>query len=429
MANTDCIKRIYLVGGAVRDKLLGAPSGDRDYVAVGYCESDFEHLRQVGKNFPVFLCKDGSQIALARKESKIGTGYNGFCVQTHQVSLEEDLKRRDLTINSIALDEESGEYYDPFGGIRDLQNKILRHTSKSFCEDPLRVLRIARFRARFGISWRIHPSTRVLVYKMREELKFLEPNRVYQEVESVFKFPNASLFFETLFELGVLDIVFPHLYALTTLKEGNLYHKEASVFVHTMEVLKNVELLLKEMDWDYAIYTKLDKKYTLILKFAALYHDIAKPYCYRHFGNSSGHDKLEYILKALDISLPKTIQNPMLKLIKNHIKIYKLDEMRPSKVIGFFDSFCREESLLNLQIALLIADKKGRIGDTSQNKDLIFLKSSFRQRLLCTFRLLNSYSPELWLQSQDSTPKGKTIKAHILQEKIKILNSVFYQRP
>lgn len=151
MANTDCIKGIYLVGGAVRDALLGTPIKDKDYVAVGFSEADFAHLPKVGKSFPVFLQKDGSQIALARKETKTAHGYNGFVVETNQVSLQEDLKRRDLTINSIAFDEAKNEYYDPFNGIQDLQNKILRHTSESFCEDPLRVLRIARFRARFGI--------------------------------------------------------------------------------------------------------------------------------------------------------------------------------------------------------------------------------------------------------------------------------------
>lgn len=428
MANTDYTKKLYLVGGAVRDKLLGAPIKDKDYVAVGYSPSDFQHLLQVGKNFPVFLREDGSQIALARRERKVGVGYNGFCVETHQVSLEEDLKRRDLTINAIAFDEETKEYHDPFEGIKDLQKRILRHTSEAFCEDPLRVLRIARFRARFGKLWRIHPSTKVLIYKMREELRFLEPNRVYQEVESAFQAPNASLFFETLFELGVLDCIFPNLYMLTTLKEGNLYHQEASVFVHTMEALRIAESLLEANERDSTKMPPYDKKQKLILKFAALFHDIAKPYCYRNFGNSSGHDKLEYVLSALDIALPKSIQTPMLKLIENHIKIYKLHEMHSSKVVDFFDSFGGEEALLCLQIALLIADKKGCIRDSSQSADsATFLNPSFKQHLLHTFRALNAYSPKSWIQSQATPPKGEAIKAHILREKIKIFNAVFYQ--
>ena len=168
MANTDCIKKIYLVGGAVRDKLLNLPITDKDYVAVGFSEADFSHLPKVGKSFPVFLQKDGSQIALARKETKTAHGYNGFNVEVRQVSLYEDLKRRDLTINAIALEEETQTYHDPFNGIKDLKNKILRHVSEAFCEDPLRVLRIARFRARLGIEWKIHASTKVLIYKVRD---------------------------------------------------------------------------------------------------------------------------------------------------------------------------------------------------------------------------------------------------------------------
>ena len=167
-----------------------------------------------------------------------------------QVSLYEDLKRRDLTINAIALEEETQTYHDPFNGIKDLKNKILRHVSEAFCEDPLRVLRIARFRARLGIEWKIHASTKVLIYKMRDELLFLDKNRVYREVEMVFLGNNSYVFFNTLFELGVLDIIFPKIYMLTTLKEGNLHHLESSVFAHTMEVLRIAELQLKTL---YAI--------------------------------------------------------------------------------------------------------------------------------------------------------------------------------
>lgn len=426
MANTDCIKGIYLVGGAVRDRLLNQPISDKDYVAVGYTQEDFSSLPQVGKNFPVFLCEDGSQIALARKETKVGVGYNGFSIQTYEVSLQEDLKRRDLTINSIAFNEAKNEYYDPFNGIQDLRNKILRHTSESFCEDPLRVLRIARFRARFGIYWKIHPSTKVLIYKMREELRFLEPNRVYKEVESALKYSHSPLFFETLFELGVLDSIFPHIYALTTLKEGNLYHLEASVFSHTMEVLRVAESLLetskrvnRESDFE---------KQVLILKFAALYHDIAKPHCYHTFGNSSGHDKLEYILPAIDILIPKYIQKPMLQLIKNHTKIYQLATMRPSKVVDFFDSFHKNLALFQLQIALLIADRKGRISQQGlESCDSFEIGQTFQKRLWDTFNALSAYSPKLWLESQTIKPKNEAIQAHILKEKLKILDSVFYK--
>ncbi|TLD81239.1 HD domain-containing protein [Helicobacter sp. MIT 11-5569] len=406
MENTDFTKKIYLVGGAVRDALLGKPTKDKDYVAVGFSEEDFKHLPKVGKNFPVFLQKDGSQIALARREKKIQYGYNGFSTQTQQVSLYEDLKRRDLTLNAIALDETTQTYYDPFNGIKDLENKILRHISDAFCEDPLRVLRIARFRARFGIEWKIHPSTKILIYTMREELHHLEKNRVYQEVKMVLLDKDSYLFFETLFELGVLDVIFPHIYALTTLKEGNLHHLESSVFAHTMEVLKLVESQIVPLNFS--------KNARLILKFAALYHDIAKPYCYRTFGNSSGHDDINLVLPLLDISLPNSIKKPMLILIQNHIKIYLLATMRASKCVAFFESFKRDSLLLSLQILLLFADRNGRTSLKPQHLD-----SNFKSTLLQTFDALNAYSPKEWIAQ--NKPSKNAIKIHVLREKIKII--------
>ncbi|MCI5632286.1 polynucleotide adenylyltransferase [Helicobacter sp.] len=437
MANTDCIKKIYLVGGAVRDTLLGAPIKDKDYVAVGFSEADFAHLPKVGKKFPVFLQNDGSQLALARTEVKTAHGYNGFSVNVHQVSLYEDLKRRDLTINAIALEEETQTYYDPFDGIKDLKNKILRHISEAFCEDPLRVLRVARFRARLGIEWKIHASTKVLIYKMRDELLFLDKNRVYREVEMVFLGNNSYVFFNTLFELGVLDVIFPKIYALTTLKEGNLHHLESSVFAHTMEVLRIAELQLKALhqipdniescdtQLELQIITKLahkqftlsqiaylkkNLKWGLILKFAALYHDIAKPYCYRTFGNSQEHDHLHFVLPCLEIAMPNYIKKPMLTLIQNHIKIYKLQEMRPIKCITFFDSFKRDKYLFLLQLALLNADSKGRISSTPHTLELESLNVVFD-----TFNALKAYSP--------TQTNHKSIKEIILEEKAQIIKT------
>ncbi|PKT79201.1 polynucleotide adenylyltransferase [Helicobacter winghamensis] len=402
MENTDFTRKIYLVGGAVRDGLLKLPIKDKDYVAVGFSEEDFAHLPKVGKSFPVFLQKDGSQIALARREKKTQHGYNGFSIETQQVSLYEDLKRRDLTLNAIAFDETTQTYYDPFNGKKDLENKILRHISEAFCEDPLRVLRAARLRARLGMEWKIHQSTKVLIYKMRDELCYLEKNRVYKEVESALLGQNSHLFFESLFELGVLDMIFPSIYALTTLKEGNLHHLEASVFAHTMEVLKHTD-------------SQKNTKQCLILKFAALYHDIAKPYCYRNFGNSQGHDNLKIIAPLLDISIPNAIKKPMLLLIQNHIKIHLLPQMRLSKCVKFFDSYKKDSILLELQLDLLLADKQGRISQKFLDSNFL----DFKKTLLNTFNTLLNYSPKEWIAQNNPTPNA--IKAQILKEKIRIL--------
>lgn len=402
MENTDFTRKIYLVGGAVRDGLLKLPIKDKDYVAVGFSEEDFAHLPKVGKSFPVFLQKDGSQIALARREKKTQHGYNGFSIETQQVSLYEDLKRRDLTLNAIAFDETTQTYYDPFNGKKDLENKILRHISEAFCEDPLRVLRAARLRARLGMEWKIHQSTKVLIYKMRDELCYLEKNRVYKEVESALLGQNSHLFFESLFELGVLDVIFPSIYALTTLKEGNLHHLEASVFAHTMEVLKHTE-------------SQKNTKQCLILKFAALYHDIAKPYCYRNFGNSQGHDNLKIIAPLLDISIPNAIKKPMLLLIQNHIKIYLLPQMRLSKCVKFFDSYKKDSILLELQLDLLLADKQGRISQKFLDSNFL----DFKKTLLNTFNTLLNYSPKEWIAQNNPTPNA--IQTQVLKEKIRIL--------
>lgn len=402
MENTDFTRKIYLVGGAVRDGLLKLPIKDKDYVAVGFSEEDFAHLPKVGKSFPVFLQKDGSQIALARREKKTQHGYNGFSIETQQVSLYEDLKRRDLTLNAIAFDETTQTYYDPFNGKKDLENKILRHISEAFCEDPLRVLRAARLRARLGMEWKIHQSTKVLIYKMRDELCYLEKNRVYKEVESALLGQNSHLFFESLFELGVLDMIFPSIYALTTLKEGNLHHLEASVFAHTMEVLKHTE-------------SQKNTKQCLILKFAALYHDIAKPYCYRNFGNSQGHDDLKIIAPLLDISIPNAIKKPMLLLIQNHIKIYLLPQMRLSKCVKFFDSYKKDSILLELQLDLLLADKQGRISQKFLDSNFL----DFKKTLLNTFNTLLNYSPKEWIAQNNPTPNA--IQTQVLKEKIRIL--------
>lgn len=391
-------KNIYLVGGAVRDKLMGLEIKDRDFVAVGFEADEFSHLQRVGKDFPVFLREDGSELALARKERKISSGYNGFEAETKDVSLEEDLKRRDLTINSIAYDESTKTYIDPYKGREDIEKKVLRHTSEAFVEDPLRVLRLARFRARFGDEWRVHPSTKVLVLKMRDELESLQKDRVWKEIEKVLLAKNSYLFFETLFELGVLDVVFPHIYELTRIKEGTPWHKEGSVFIHTM-------MVLRELDSE-----------SLLLKLTALYHDIAKPYCYRTYGNAAGHEKIELVEPKLDMQIPARLKKKMLFLIKYHIKIAKLQEMRVQKVASFFEEFRRDEELLDDLIKFCYADDRGRITE-SEPLELE------EEKLKSTLKQIVSYSPKEWIESQSTKPSGEQIAQHIHCKNIEIVST------
>lgn len=205
----------YIVGGFCRDKLLGRQPKDKDYVLVGAKPKDIEYLisqgyKQVGADFPVFLSPDGDEYALARIERKTGTGYDGFTVETQGVTLEQDLFRRDLTINAIAWDIGTKIHVDPYNGKEDLQNKILRHVSDAFKEDPLRVLRLARFKARYS-DFTVHPSTDTMVRKMVKdgEINHLTKERVYIEFEKAFGEEKPSIFLKYLKDIGALDIILP----------------------------------------------------------------------------------------------------------------------------------------------------------------------------------------------------------------------------
>ena len=206
--------KMYLVGGAVRDQLMGLESHDHDYVVVGATPADMTALgftaETVGHSFPVFLDKNGDQYALARKEKKVGAGYHGFEVEFDpSVSLADDLFRRDLTVNAIAMDIETGEIADPYNGKADMEAKVLRHVSEAFAEDPLRVVRLARFFARWT-DFTIAPNTEVMAKNIVQsgEMDSLSDERFWAEMEKVFtQGGNPFRFFEALFRFGALQRV------------------------------------------------------------------------------------------------------------------------------------------------------------------------------------------------------------------------------
>ena len=216
--------KAYLVGGAVRDELLGLPVEERDYVVVGSTAEEMVRLgfKPVGKDFPVFLHpRTHHEYALARTERKSGRGYKGFTIYASpEVTLEEDLKRRDLTINAMAKSED-GTLIDPFGGKKDLDAGVLRHVSEAFAEDPVRILRVARFAARFGFS--VHPSTLKLMQKMVQagEADFLVPERVWQEFSRGLAERRPELMFEVLQRAGLL--------AAEPLRQGHVLPMERGV--------------------------------------------------------------------------------------------------------------------------------------------------------------------------------------------------------
>jgi tRNA nucleotidyltransferase (CCA-adding enzyme) len=208
---------VYLVGGAVRDRLLGLTTQEKDWVVINATPSDLKSLgyKQVGKSFPVFIHpKTGEEYALARKETKSGKGYYGFKIDSNpNVTLEEDLNRRDLTINAIAEDNK-GQIIDPFNGQQDLSNRVLRHVSDAFVEDPLRVLRISRFKAKLhDLNFEIAPETKKLLEEIVEsgELKTLVPERIWQETYKALCEPRFDQYFQTLIDLRALNQVFPEI--------------------------------------------------------------------------------------------------------------------------------------------------------------------------------------------------------------------------
>ena len=395
-ANRVQEKKIYLVGGAVRDALMGRDVTDREYVAVGYAPEDFAHLERLEGELPVFLREDGSVLALARSARK-----SGLETETAGASIEADLLRRDLTINAIAYDEKEDVYVDPCDGREDIERRILRHVSEAFAEEPLHVLRLARFRAMFGTGWNIHATTRVLVYQMREALTHLPPERVWQEVEKVLRLPDAHLFFETLFELGVLDAVFPSLYAMTTFKEGTKYHREASLFAHVMMVLREL------------------KNETAPLKLTALYHDIAKPFCYRTYGNGLRHGDPDEIAPRIDMQIPAKMKERVLFLSEKHGKLSKLPEMSVYHIADFFESFHKDETLLTDLIRFKRADDQGRFTDVPR-------PDIWERALFKTFDAINAYNPQKWIDSQQQAPDDKAIALHVHLQNIEIVKRTFF---
>ena len=238
--------QVYLVGGAVRDKLLGLPAGDRDYVVVGATIEEMLSLgyHQVGHDFPVFLHPETKEeYALARTERKNGQGYLGFiCDFSPDTTLEQDLLRRDLTINAIAEDNQ-GKLIDPYHGLEDLKHKVLRHVSPAFVEDPLRVLRVARFAATLHhLGFTIAPETLALMKELTAsgELKTLTPERVWTEMVKSLKTSNPEIFIEVLHFIGALKEILPEVDKLWGVPGPKRWHPEIDSLVHTLMTLHRV---------------------------------------------------------------------------------------------------------------------------------------------------------------------------------------------
>lgn len=345
----------YLVGGSVRDNLLGLAIKDRDWVVVGSSPEQMisQGFQPAGKDFPVFLHpKTNEEYALARTERKTAPGYRGFVVHAEpDVMLEQDLERRDLTINAIAQAED-GTLIDPFNGQQDLHNKILRHVSPAFTEDPVRVLRIARFAARFGFT--IADETKQLIKQMvaNKELDHLVPERVWQELAKALATKQPSLFFMALKDSGALASLFPEIEQLFGVPQVAKWHPEVDTGIHVMMVIDQAAKLSDD----------------IAVRFAALCHDLGKgttpaDILPHHYGHEARSIKLTQALSTR-LRVPKDIQSLAVKVAEYHTHVHRLFEMAPKtilKVIEALDSFRRPERFKHYLLAAE-ADSRGRTG-------------------------------------------------------------------
>jgi tRNA nucleotidyltransferase (CCA-adding enzyme) len=340
-----------IVGGFVRDLLLNIKSSDIDFLVKDTTEKEMIDLgfKKVGSDFPVFLDKYGNQFALCRKEEKKGHGYNGFSFLTKGVSFEEDLSRRDLTINAMGIDCNCN-LIDPFNGLKDLKESTLRHVSDAFSEDPVRVLRLGRFSAKYQFT--IDESTKDLVLSLRKELRYLTPERVFKELEKVLKLNKPQIFFKELKDLKVLDILFPELYEMDLLPHNPKYHYEGNVFQHSLMTLEKACSLSKDP----------------VVRFAALYHDIGKIATYK--GNFKYHGHSDYnivyneLLKIKErLKLPKKYFNLTLKGAIFHHKFHDINIMTPKKIVKMIFDKNFPKSLKDFEDLLIIvrSDSLGRL--------------------------------------------------------------------
>ena len=373
---------VYLVGGAVRDQLLGLPINDRDYVVVGATSDDMlrRGFKPVGQDFPVFLHpQSGDEYALARTERKTGPGYRGFQVHAApDVSLEQDLARRDLTINAMAMSR-NGRRIDPFGGAEDLERGVLRHVSGAFVEDPVRILRTARFAARYALrGMRVAPETMDLMRSMVSdgEVDALVAERIWQEVRDALMEPKPSVFFEALRACGALARIFPELERLWGVPQTAKYHPEIDTGVHVMMAL------------DYAAAANYDT----IVRYAVLMHDLGKGITPKHvLPSHRGHDEagvrlVESVSQRWRV--PTAFRELAVAVTRWHLRSHLALQMTPKKIYALLegiDALRRPERLAWFNDACR-ADVRGRLGREND----VYPQSDFLVQALEVVRQVNA---------------------------------------
>jgi tRNA nucleotidyltransferase (CCA-adding enzyme) len=394
----------FLVGGAVRDALLNRSIVDKDYVVVGSSIDEMLGLGfiQVGKDFPVFLHpKNKQEYALARTEKKSGQGYSGFdCNAAADVTLEEDLLRRDLTINAMAMDEE-GKIFDPYNGRNDLDNRILRHVSEAFIEDPLRVLRVARFAARYHeYGFKVAPETLDLMTQLSKsgELLSLSGERIWQEMERSLADPNPQIFFQVLYQCQALKSLWPDLHNLWGIPNPKRWHPEICSGIHTMMVLKQAVLLSPKTT----------------IRFASVCHDLGKSLTEdKILPSHPGHETAGLpLIEALcaRLRVPTAHKSLALKVCQFHLHVHKAFELKAATILKLFnqlDVWRKPDEFADFLLCCQ-ADFTGRLG--FENRD-------YRQKefLYQTYQLLCEVTARPFVEKG---LKGLAIKEAIAQQRL-----------
>jgi tRNA nucleotidyltransferase (CCA-adding enzyme) len=350
---------IYLVGGAVRDKLLGRPVVDRDWVVVGATPEDMlaAGYRPVGKDFPVFLHgQTKEEYALARTERKTGRGYHGFAFHADPtVTVEQDLERRDLTINAIAQHED-GTLVDPFGGVRDIQTRTLRHVSDAFAEDPVRLLRVARFAARYApLGFSVADETMALMRRMVEdgEVDHLVPERVWAETRKALSEPMPSAFLRVLRESGALRVLFPEVDALYGVPQRPEFHPEVDTGIH-VEMVLDAAAKLAPGD--------------ALVGWCALTHDLGKALTPanvlpRHIMHEQrGVEPVQAISARLKVPVEYAFMAEM--VCRHHLNAHMALELKPATILRLLEGLgaLRRPARLETFLLACMADKRGRLG-------------------------------------------------------------------
>lgn len=395
--------KVYLVGGAVRDEIMGNIPKDFDYVVVNSSHSEMKRLgyKSIGGELPVFQCKKNKdEYALARKETSTGPGYRDFVVEWKGVTLLEDLGRRDLTINAIAKNKENGEYIDPFGGISDAKSSVLKHISEKFVEDSYRLMRLARFFSQ-SEDMTIHPSTLELCKNKEFNLGLtaFSGEHLWREIRKILLSPCPWKGFEFLREVGALDIIFPELSQLYQVPQNEIYHPEGCCWTHTMLVLKSACDLSEKLE----------------VRFCALVLDLGKGITPKdilpahHDHEINGVPLVREVCSRFGVN--SKCQKMAEKMCRFHLRVHRSLEMKPSKIVSLLENldFKSKPDLFFGVLSACRADNMGKLKSEESYPQEIFL-TKMREVLLSL-----DYSVVV------AKHKGPRLKEHIHQLRVESL--------